>query len=177
MHCTAGVLTVACQKSRFIPAGYLALGLSYAIGLTSLLKMTVRVVARVEAQFNSVERVRHYIHNEKAQDGCRRVDPQLQLEDGGAALVTDGAAAGDIELGSGKSRHPVEVIPEASWPQHGAVEFRGVYMQYRDLPCVLKGVSFAVAGREKIGVAGRTGSVFCMHSLTANLSRRPLYPP
>ena len=35
---------------------------------------------------------------------------------------------------------------------------KDLYVRYRpDLPCVLKGLSFKVAGREKVGVCGRTG--------------------
>ena len=54
------VLAVSLKDSNFIPAGYLALGLSYAIQLTSMLKMAVRTLATAEAQINSVERVVHY---------------------------------------------------------------------------------------------------------------------
>eukprot|EP01033_Poteriospumella_lacustris_P010428 gene10428-7414_t len=58
-----GALTVSSDSVNFIPAGYLGLGLSYAIQMTSLLKMMVRVTATMEAQFNAVERIRHYAQN------------------------------------------------------------------------------------------------------------------
>jgi ABC-type multidrug transport system fused ATPase/permease subunit len=38
------------------------------------------------------------------------------------------------------------------------VSFEGAVMGYRDGPDVLKGISFAVAAREKVGIVGRTGS-------------------
>merc|ERR1719201_1762985 len=48
-----GVLSIT--AGSFISTGNLALGLSYAIQMTSMLKMAVRVSATMEAQFNSVE--------------------------------------------------------------------------------------------------------------------------
>jgi len=49
--------------------------------------------------------------------------------------------------------------PPASWPAHGAVEFKDVKLRYRPgLPLVLKGVSFNVLPGEHVGVVGRTGA-------------------
>ena len=49
--------------------------------------------------------------------------------------------------------------PPANWPSVGQIEFKNVSAQYREgLPHVLKDVSFAIKGGEKIGVVGRTGS-------------------
>ncbi|PRW33949.1 ABC transporter isoform A [Chlorella sorokiniana] len=48
--------------------------------------------------------------------------------------------------------------PLPNWPQQGAVDVQSLVVRYRpDLDPVLKGVSFSVRGREKVGVAGRTG--------------------
>ncbi len=58
-----GALTVSTEEIDFIPAGYLALGLSYSIQMTSLLKTAVKVNSTLEAQFNSVERMRYYSEN------------------------------------------------------------------------------------------------------------------
>ena len=47
----------------------------------------------------------------------------------------------------------------AGWPREGAVSFRGVCARYRPgLDLVLNEVSFEVAGGQKVGVCGRTGS-------------------
>uniref|UniRef100_A0A7S2SAV0 ATP-dependent transporter ycf16 n=1 Tax=Eucampia antarctica TaxID=49252 RepID=A0A7S2SAV0_9STRA len=55
----AGV-AVATAKSNFIPAGWLGLALSYSIEITGFLKHGVRVIATVEADMSSVERVLYY---------------------------------------------------------------------------------------------------------------------
>ena len=47
---------------------------------------------------------------------------------------------------------------EDSWPSTGDVEFRNITLSYRTNACVLRGVSFRVAGGKKVGVVGRTGA-------------------
>ena len=45
------------------------------------------------------------------------------------------------------------------WPSSGRVVFKDVYMRYRpSSPLVLRGLSFEVPARAKIGVVGRTGA-------------------
>jgi ATP-binding cassette, subfamily C (CFTR/MRP), member 1 len=52
----------------------------------------------------------------------------------------------------------IEMEPK-NWPKEGKVEFKNFYMKYRpELPFVLEDVSFTIQPREKIGIAGRTGS-------------------
>lgn len=49
--------------------------------------------------------------------------------------------------------------PPPSWPTQGEIKFQNVELAYRPgLPLVLKGVSFSVEPREKIGIVGRTGA-------------------
>ncbi|KAI8474713.1 MAG: hypothetical protein J3K34DRAFT_518016 [Monoraphidium minutum] len=54
------------------------------------------------------------------------------------------------------------VIPGSApegWPSQGEVEFRDVVMRYRPgLPLVLRGLSFQIPPRFKVGVVGRTGA-------------------
>lgn len=46
-----------------------------------------------------------------------------------------------------------------AWPSHGAISVEKLEMRYRpDTPLVLRGLTFSVAGGEKIGICGRTGS-------------------
>lgn len=53
---------------------------------------------------------------------------------------------------------PSKRIPK-QWPHEGAIEFRSVVLRYRaGLDPVLKGISFKVQPREKVGIIGRTGA-------------------
>jgi ABC-type multidrug transport system fused ATPase/permease subunit len=119
---------LAAAAPGFIPPGFLALGLTYSFQLTTYLKFLVRMMAQLEAQLNSVERVKFYMDN----------------------IEREGASKQASELA-------IAEIPEA-WPARGEIVCKDVELRYRDGPLVLKGLSFNVAGAEKIGVAGRTGS-------------------
>lgn len=55
-----GGLAVATYSIDFIPAGWLGLALSYSIEVTNFLKHGVKMIATLEAQMNSVERVLFY---------------------------------------------------------------------------------------------------------------------
>lgn len=49
--------------------------------------------------------------------------------------------------------------PPPHWPSEGRVELKDVELKYRpELPPVLRGISMAVKGGEKIGIVGRTGA-------------------
>ncbi|XP_023713114.1 multidrug resistance-associated protein 5 isoform X5 [Cryptotermes secundus] len=49
--------------------------------------------------------------------------------------------------------------PSSEWPSEGGIRFQNVTLRYRKgLPDVLKGVSFSINPRERLGIVGRTGS-------------------
>lgn len=155
-----GALAVSLKADSFIPAGYLALGLSYAIQMTSLLKMAVRVSATLEAQFNAVERVNYYISEDHFEAEHDVVKESVAIEDVSVAeadgrIYTAIAADGDIEMNLGNKTDTI--VPPENWPSEGKVEFADVRLRYRNGPLVLKGVSFVANANEKIGIAGRTG--------------------
>ncbi|KAL7567897.1 hypothetical protein ACA910_019617 [Epithemia clementina (nom. ined.)] len=54
------VLALATYKDSFIPAGWLGLALSYSIEISTYLKHGVRMLATLEAQMSSVERILYY---------------------------------------------------------------------------------------------------------------------
>merc|ERR1711906_36453 len=119
-----GGIALATNDANFIPAGWVGLALSYSIEVTQYLKHGVRMIAQVEAEMNSVERVMYYANNVEAE------------------------AAADTKL----DPKPTE------WPSKGEIVVRRASMRYRDGPLVLKDISVAIKGGEKVGVVGRTGS-------------------
>jgi ABC-type multidrug transport system fused ATPase/permease subunit len=58
-----GIVAVSTLDSGFIPAGWLGLALSYSIEVTSYLKHGVMMIARMEADMSSVERILYYTDN------------------------------------------------------------------------------------------------------------------
>jgi len=58
-----GVVAVGTLPYDFIPAGWLGLALTYAIEVTTYLKFGVQMIARLEADMSSVERILYYAEN------------------------------------------------------------------------------------------------------------------
>lgn len=51
-----------------------------------------------------------------------------------------------------------ETVPRG-WPEKGRVDFDNYQVRYREgLDLVLQGITFSVAGGEKVGIVGRTGN-------------------
>lgn len=93
-----------------------------------LLNWGVRLWADVEARMTSVERIRTFIDT----------PTEEPLRDVGASTS--------------------ENWPE-NWPEKGSIEFDQVKMRYSEnLPLVLQGLSFSVAGGTRVGIVGRTGA-------------------
>merc|ERR1712194_432173 len=87
-------------------------------------KHGVRMIAQVEAEMNSVERVMFYANSVEAEGASQtKLDPK-----------------------------------PSEWPSIGDIKIQHTSMRYRDGPLVLKDVTVAVKGGEKVGVFGRTGS-------------------
>jgi len=52
-----------------------------------------------------------------------------------------------------------ETKPPQNWPSNAVIEFKDLKMRYREgLDLVLKGLSFKIQSKEKVGVVGRTGA-------------------
>lgn len=154
-------------SNDFIPAGYLALGLTYSFSMTIYLKFTVRMVATLEAQMNNVERVKFYSESiDNEQSVIPPSDPDIYDEEGGWKQLGSPVnhhpfskpLLGDDKNASDSLRPYTPPVLPSNWPVQGAVEGINLEMRYRDGPLVLKGISFKVAPGEKVGIAGRTGS-------------------
>ena len=72
-----GGIALATKDSNFIPAGWVGLALSYSIEVTGYLKHGVRMIAQVEAEMNSVERVMFYSDNIESEAATEtKLDPK-----------------------------------------------------------------------------------------------------
>lgn len=89
-----GAIAVSTSKSGFIPAGWLGLALSYAIEVTGFLKHGVRMIATVEADMNSVERVLDYTQNvaTEAREEIPEKDPSSKSWPSKGVIEIEGAS-------------------------------------------------------------------------------------
>merc|ERR1712238_578341 len=92
-----GGVAVLTAKDGFIPAGWLGLALSYAIEITGFLKHGVRMIATIEADMNSVERVLYYTQNVEPEA------PDIIPENDPAS--GEWPSAGNIEIKNGSMRY------------------------------------------------------------------------
>jgi len=61
--------------------------------------------------------------------------------------------------GEEPSIQPIDAQLTTVWPAQGSLEYKDVTMRYRpNLDPALRGLSFSIAGGEKLGIVGRTGS-------------------
>lgn len=173
------IAILATLSNGFIPAGFLALGLMYSFQMTSYLKFLVRMLATGEAQMNSVERILFYVEN-IPQEGVKESDSSQISMDVKASVdpssrscccITNSSATtttskvdqknGFSSVSRGDEEAPgcgLEVQLPAEWPSEGCIELRGMGMRYRGGPLVLSQVSAFINSKEKVGIAGRTGS-------------------
>jgi ABC-type multidrug transport system fused ATPase/permease subunit len=148
------VAALAAGETLFIEKQYVSLSLQAAFSLVSTVKYLVLIGSEVEANMNSVERIKHYsesIASEETPTITSRYLPKEETHEKGEAVVdTEERREGD-----GQQLLPQEI--PMNWPEYGAISFKKVSMSYHGGPLVLKGVSFDILPCEKIGIAGRTG--------------------
>ncbi|KAG5504716.1 hypothetical protein GH5_05342 [Leishmania sp. Ghana 2012 LV757] len=132
--------------------GLVSLSLTMAMTLTETLNWLVRQVATVEANMNSVERILHYTREVEHEEVPDMKELVARLGEKGARKAGDAGETVVVECAS-----PTRSAPDAV--RAGSLVLEDVQMRYREgLPLVLRGVSFRIAAREKVGVVGRTGS-------------------
>lgn len=115
-----------------VGAASAGLALTYAVQLTMNFQRMMTRASSTDNFLTSFERLAHY-----------------------GSLAEEGTSSTAVALHNASEA----TTTSSSWPSHGCIEFKDVWLQYRDgLDCVLRGVSFTITGGEKIGVCGRTGS-------------------
>lgn len=133
-------------------ASLAGLSLTFAISMTGLLQWCVRSFAQLEAAMNSSERIIYY-SEEIPQEAAWTSD---ELEKAVSRSNTSPPSASTLAIlaSGGKAAHF-----DKSWPTTGVITLNNLRMRYRpDTPLVLKGLNVSIAGGERIGVVGRTGS-------------------
>ncbi|KAG5478400.1 hypothetical protein LSCM4_04632 [Leishmania orientalis] len=128
-----------------------SLSLTMATQTTASLNWLVRQSATVEADMNSVERILFYIR-EVPREAMPELDAEVAALQRRTRVTAD--AGGAVVVGCASPTRSARDAVRA-----GSLVFEDVQMRYREgLPLVLRGVSFRIAAREKVGVVGRTGS-------------------
>lgn len=123
--------------------------------MTSLLNFCVRSFAMLEAAMNACERVLHYTDNIPQEAPWT----SKELEDSFAASkgsTTPPSGPSGVALAANEG---AAVTLDSAWPTKGHIVIKNLRMRYRpETPLVLKGLNVTIAGGERVGVVGRTGS-------------------
>ena len=131
---TIGAIALGTKDANFIPAGWLGLALSYSIEVSQYLKHGVRMIATVEADMNSVERVLYYTDSVEAE----------------AALVTDSDPKTEVWPSKGE----IEI-------QHASMRYRDGPLVLRDLCASINGgEKIGVVGRTGSGKSSLMTALF-----------------
>jgi ABC-type multidrug transport system fused ATPase/permease subunit len=130
------VAILAVCVNKVVSPVTLGLALSYSLMLTALFQRVVQVTIDMSVYMTSAERVMEYLDIEPEPTTVRRPE--------------------DSDGDSPQPSPPSPIPP--TWPAQGVVEFKKVWMQYRDNPPVLRGISFVSRAGERIGICGRTGA-------------------
>ena len=157
------IAAVAAGTGDLLPAGWVAVALTLSSSeLTGFLKHMVRMVAVVEAEMNSVERLK--VYTEGISQEAPADEPKLGGEHGGEAWPTVGEVVfQDLRLRYGEYYRESDKLPAGLLPAPGqdatavTVADKGDVVDRRG-PEVLKGVTFTAAPGQKVGVIGRTGA-------------------
>jgi ABC-type multidrug transport system fused ATPase/permease subunit len=130
-----GIVAVSTLDSGFIPAGWLGLALSYSIEVTSYLKHGVMMIARMEADMSSVERILYYTDN---------IEPEAPSE----------IPENDPEPGTWPTSGEIEF-------SHASMRYRDGPLVLKDLSLKVKsGEKIGVCGRTGSGKSSLMISLF-----------------
>jgi ABC-type multidrug transport system fused ATPase/permease subunit len=134
-------------------ASLAGLSLSFSISITGLLQWMVRAFAQLEAGMNSCERVLYYTEHIPSEAAVTSDELEKDTSPSNPNPPSNSATKAVMASG-GKVIYPTE-----DWPDKGAIALDNLLMRYRkETPLVLKGLTVRIAGGERVGVVGRTGS-------------------
>lgn len=145
------VLLTLMSVDKTTLAGDIGLAITQCMLLINTLQWGVRQFAELENQMTSVERVLEY--SKLPSEPYDRSPTERGLEE-----VTEASPLTDAKL---EIQAPTSTAVAAVGirPTDGRIEFRNVYLRYdKQGQPVLRGLSFSIEPREKIGIVGRTGA-------------------
>ena len=156
-------LLAVCLRESVDPIS-LGLALSQGLLLTALLQRSVQIAIDLQTYMTSTERVIEYFT--VCKEKSTLTQEAITCEDEGHKGTDIGYVS--INMDEKKESNIIKDVSISStwnkqqvlkdWPVKGVIEFNDVYMNYRDNPPVLKGVSFRFNSAERIGIVGRTGA-------------------
>ena len=154
--------------------GLIGLVITTSLGLSGQLHWLVRQRTEMEVQLNAVERIIEYANLQPEESNARwnkGVEVQIKEQKQRSsvqsvpipprsprALSSPAATTPPIDLSPHSSSM---LIPPASWPEHGRIEFHSLTAAYRPPPndiAVLHNLSAVIQAGEKVGIVGRTGA-------------------
>ena len=142
-------------RSEISPVA-LGLALTYGLQLNALFQRVVQVTIDIMSYMISTERVLEYCEIDSEPSTVAVVqDVEVISEKKSNNLGLQSSSADKKDSTSGKVRNGNKSVTgqlPANWPSQGIVEFENVWMQYRDNPAVLKGISFKTLPAMRIGI-------------------------
>jgi ABC-type multidrug transport system fused ATPase/permease subunit len=161
--------------------------LSYVMSMASQFQWMTRGSADAEIQMTSAERILEYarLPSEGVRYGTvplpeplasarplgrsmtQHVASAVSCDDAESAPLDDANALNSDDVAPSSSNacavaNPLSPVfkPPESWPEAGRIEVTDVHMSYKPglLPPVLRGLTFTLLPRQKVGVCGRTGA-------------------
>jgi ABC-type multidrug transport system fused ATPase/permease subunit len=121
---------------------FLGLALSFGLQLTAMFQRTVQVIIDLGNYMTSTERVLEYLTIPQ------EVNYHIPVAEAGSS----------VRSGAGSVRKEQEQALLEWQPKSGKIVLENVWMQYRDNPAVLRGLTVSISGGQRVGVCGRTGA-------------------
>ena len=150
-------------RSQISPVA-LGLALTYGLQLNALFQRVVQVTIDVQSYMISSERIFEYCEIDPEPStvppfDCMREEGKISLNN---AVLTDPESLCTPSRSTAADTHSTAnskisdnsadaKIAPVKWPSQGIVRFENVWMQYRDNPAVLRGITFSTLPAMRIG--------------------------